>query len=160
MTEQVEAAAASAPARVTPAARAVPAAHVLDRAPWESLTGHHARFAQWHGRAVRYDPTVATFVALEDESDPQAWEDVAELLGPDGRLVLPGVAEWPDSWKSVFQTEGVQMIARRVDAQPDPEAVILGADDVPEILDLIARTEPGPFLPRTVELGRDRKSVV
>ena len=154
MTEQVEAAAASAPARVTPAARAVPAAHVLDRAPWESLTGHHARFAQWHGRAVRYDPTVATFVALEDESDPQAWEDVAELLGPDGRLVLPGVSEWPDSWKSVFQTEGVQMIARRVDAQPDLEAVILGADDVPEILDLIARTEPGPFLPRTVELGR------
>ena len=114
MTEQVEVAAASASARVTPAARAVPAAHVLDRAPWESLTGHHARFAQWHGRAVRYDPTVATFVALEDESDPQAWEDVAELLGPDGRLVLPGVAEWPDSWKSVFQTEGVQIDRKSV----------------------------------------------
>ena len=150
MTEQAEVAAASASARAAPAA---PAVHVLDRAPWESLTGHHARFAQWHGRAVRYDPTVASFVALEDESDLRAWEDVAELLGPEGRLVLPGVSEWPDSWKSVFQTDGVQMIARRVDAQPDPEAVILGADDVPEILDLIARTEPGPFLPRTVELG-------
>jgi predicted GNAT family acetyltransferase len=31
--------------------------------------------------------------------------------------------------------------------------VLLGAADVPEMLDLVARTRPGPFLPRTVELG-------
>jgi predicted GNAT family acetyltransferase len=31
--------------------------------------------------------------------------------------------------------------------------VRLGADDVPQILDLVARTEPGPFRPRTIELG-------
>lgn len=30
---------------------------------------------------------------------------------------------------------------------------MLGADDVPEMLDLVARTEPGPFRPRTIELG-------
>jgi predicted GNAT family acetyltransferase len=32
--------------------------------------------------------------------------------------------------------------------------VPLGDNDVPEMLDLVARTRPGPFLPRTVELGR------
>ena len=37
--------------------------------------------------------------------------------------------------------------------EPDPEAVRLGAADVPEILDLVARTNPGPFRPRTIELG-------
>jgi hypothetical protein len=35
----------------------------------------------------------------------------------------------------------------------DPEAVPLGVADVPEMLDLTARTKPGPFLPRTFELG-------
>jgi len=35
----------------------------------------------------------------------------------------------------------------------DPEAVVLTSTDVPEMLDLVERTRPGPFLPRTVELG-------
>ena len=145
MTEQVEVATADPSA---------PADHVLDRAPWESLGGrHHARFALRHGRAVRYHPEVAPFVALEDAGDPRAWEDVAALLGPEEELALPGVSEWPDIWKPVFSAEGVQMVGTRVDPRPEPEAVLLGAGDVPEILDLVARTEPGPFLPRTVELG-------
>jgi ribosomal protein S18 acetylase RimI-like enzyme len=32
-------------------------------------------------------------------------------------------------------------------------AVVLGLADVPEMLDLVERTRPGPFLARTVELG-------
>lgn len=35
----------------------------------------------------------------------------------------------------------------------DPEAVILTAADVPEMLELVAATKPGPFLERTIELG-------
>ena len=35
----------------------------------------------------------------------------------------------------------------------DPEAVRLGPADVPEMLDLVARTQPGPFLPRTITSG-------
>ena len=34
-----------------------------------------------------------------------------------------------------------------------PEAIPLGAADVPEMLELVAQTEPGPFFTRTVELG-------
>ena len=34
-----------------------------------------------------------------------------------------------------------------------PEATPLGAADVPEMLELVAQTEPGPFLTRTIELG-------
>ncbi len=40
-----------------------------------------------------------------------------------------------------------------MEAAPDPEAVLLGPQDVPGMFDLVARTRPGPFLPRTVELG-------
>ena len=35
----------------------------------------------------------------------------------------------------------------------DAEAVRLTSVDVPEMLALVERTKPGPFLPRTVELG-------
>ena len=36
----------------------------------------------------------------------------------------------------------------------DPEAVALTETDVPEILDLVERAQPGPFRKRTIELGR------
>jgi ribosomal protein S18 acetylase RimI-like enzyme len=45
------------------------------------------------------------------------------------------------------------MTGDRLEVAVDPEAVLLGRADVPEILGLVARTHPGPFLPRTVELG-------
>src|SRR5262249_36488025 len=41
----------------------------------------------------------------------------------------------------------------QVPGQPDEEAVRLGPSDVPEMLALVERTEPGPFAPRTLELG-------
>jgi ribosomal protein S18 acetylase RimI-like enzyme len=145
MAEQLERTASSTAAEA--------GAHVLDRTIRESLRGHHARFAERNGLAVRYQPDVAPFVDLDDSSDPRAWADVAELLGPGGQMALPGVSEWPDGWEPVFRGEGLQMVGVGVAARPDPEAVVLGPDDVPEILDLIARTEPGPFLPRTIELG-------
>lgn len=61
--------------------------------------------------------------------------------------------------------QGVQLVDTGLRAEPAPEAVPLGLDDVPEILDLVARTEPGPFLKRTIELGtylgiRDRGRLV
>ena len=47
----------------------------------------------------------------------------------------------------------MQLVDDGVDARPDAEAVRLGPADVPEMLALVARTRPGPFLPRTVDLG-------
>jgi ribosomal protein S18 acetylase RimI-like enzyme len=126
---------------------------VLDRGIWESLRGHHARFAERHGLAVRYQPDVAPFVAFEDYRDPRAWADAAELIGPEGSMAVHGVPEWPEDWESIFHAEGVQMTGVGMAARPDPEAVVLGSDDIPEILDLVARTKPGPFLPGTIELG-------
>jgi ribosomal protein S18 acetylase RimI-like enzyme len=67
------------------------------------------------------------------------------LLGFRGRV--------PDAWEVTFRMEGVQLVDDGLLTAPEPEAVRLGADDVPEMLDLVARTRPGPFLPRTIELG-------
>lgn len=144
MTEQVGLAA--------PATATAPG-HVLDRAVQASLAERHAPFALRFGRAVRYDPEVSPFAALDDPADPQAWEDAATLLGPEGKLSLQCVSEWPADWKPVFGLDGVQMVGTGLDPRPEPEAVRLGQADVPDMLELVARTEPGPFLPRTVEMG-------
>jgi predicted GNAT family acetyltransferase len=59
----------------------------------------------------------------------------------------------PDGWDVAWTIAGVQLVDDGIAAEPDDEAVRLTAADVPEMLALVERTEPGPFLPRTIELG-------
>jgi predicted GNAT family acetyltransferase len=61
----------------------------------------------------------------------------------------------PPHWEMLYESSITQMI--RSDRKPlpegDVEATILGPADVPEILALVELTKPGPFRPRTIELG-------
>ncbi len=128
---------------------------VLDSAVWAALTGpHHHRFAEIRGQAARYHPDVAPFVTVSAQADEGVWDDLAGLVGPGAVFALTGTSLTPpEHWEVVMRAPGVQLVDTALRAEPDPEAVRLTAADVPEILDLIDRTRPGPFLPRTVELG-------
>lgn len=127
---------------------------VLDQPVWTSLLGAHRRLAERHHRAARYHPDVAGFVALSDPTDPAAWSDLAALVGPGVTVALSGVTVAPPSgWSIGEDLPGVQMVDVSLDKRPDPEAVRLTRDDVPEMLDLVERTRPGPFRLRTIELG-------
>ncbi|MFD9010822.1 GNAT family N-acetyltransferase [Streptomyces sp. NPDC059552] len=136
--------------------------HVLDNPAWASLSGAHAAFAERalrpgadlsSCRAARYPSDVSPFAALADPADPQAWADLRRLVG-DGRIAaLAGVLTPPDGWETVGSVPGVQLVDTSLRAEPAPEAIRLGPRDVPDILELIELTKPGPFLPRTVELG-------
>lgn len=53
----------------------------------------------------------------------------------------------------VFQAGMLPSDEERVTGVDCEEAIPLGAEDVPEMLELVAQTEPGPFLRRTIELG-------
>ena len=134
------------------------AGHPLDNAAWSSLTGPHAHFAEGTAQALRYPPDVSPFVAVPSVVGASVWAEVAQLVGPGQVIALSGgpglIDDLPPGWEVALRGEGVQLIA--TDAfvtEPDPEAVRLGAADVEEMLDLVARTQPGPFLPRTYELG-------
>jgi ribosomal protein S18 acetylase RimI-like enzyme len=130
--------------------------HPLDNPVRSSLLGGHASFAERYGRALRYPPEVVPFAALPDQPGPADWADLATLAGPGGQLALAGErSALPDGWEPLWAGEGVQLVDAGVaGVDTDPEVVELGTADVPEMLDLTARTQPGPFLPRTVELGR------
>jgi len=128
----------------------------LDNPAWTSLTGVHARFAETHGRAARYQQDVAPFASVADMADPAAWFDQGELAGPGAHVMAaaPLGVPVPSTWEQVFALPGVQMIDTSMHAEVDPDVIELGAADVPEMLDLVARTQPGPFRRRTIELGR------
>ncbi|MFG3281149.1 GNAT family N-acetyltransferase [Streptomyces sp. NPDC048111] len=128
--------------------------HPLDNPAYTSLTGVHARFAEARGRVLRYETDVSPWLGLPPEPEAADWADIAALAGPGGEVSLAGVrSPLPRDWEITFDVDGVQMVGEAVEARPDDEAVRLGAVDVPEMLDLVERTRPGPFLPRTVELG-------
>ncbi|KAA2266533.1 GNAT family N-acetyltransferase [Solihabitans fulvus] len=128
----------------------------LDNPAWASLTGPHAHFAERHGQLRRYPVDVAPFVAVPDHPDETVWRDIAALAGPGAQVPLTGSLTRrtpPDGWEVVDLGAGVQLVDDSVAARADAEAVRLGPADVPEILALVDRTKPGPFLPRTIELG-------
>lgn len=139
--------------------------HVLDNAAWHALRGTHAPFAEGGERALRYHPDVSVFHAVPD-NDPASWSAVADLA-TDGVVVLfrGTPIEPPAGWTRVFGGEGYQMVlAADAEAAPslpnvDPAtgaAVAmrpLATDDVEPMLALIKTTKPGPFRPRTIELG-------
>jgi ribosomal protein S18 acetylase RimI-like enzyme len=128
--------------------------HVLDNAVWAALTGAHADLASRRGRAARYRPDVSPFAALPSEPDEGDWADLAALAGPGGEVVITGRPRTPPcGWKVLGAGEGVQMEGSALEVRPDPDAVLLGAADVPEMLDLVASTRPGPFEPNTRLMG-------
>ncbi|MCW7942842.1 acetyltransferase [Streptomyces hygroscopicus] len=130
------------------------ARHVLDNPALASLSGPHARFAERRGRVLRYPLDVSPWVGLPDDPDADDWAALAALAGPGAEAPLPGFCgQVPGGWEITFAVDGVQLVDDGAAAAPDPEAVRLTPADVPEMLDLVARTEPGPFLPRTIELG-------
>ncbi|WP_309230994.1 GNAT family N-acetyltransferase [Nocardia sp. SYP-A9097] len=130
------------------------AAHPLDDPVRASLRGPHAQFASWVGRIGRYDPEVARFVGHPAVLDDQDWTDLATLLGPGGGTALRGFGhELPPGWTELQVFDSVQMEGSGLRVEHDPELTVLTAADVPDMLALIARTEPGPFAPRTIEMG-------
>ncbi|OIK26124.1 GNAT family N-acetyltransferase [Streptomyces malaysiense] len=131
-----------------------PHPHVLDNPARASLAGPHARFAERRGRVLRYPVDVSPWLALPDEPEARDWADLGALAGAGVEVPLNGYCgDVPADWEITFHVDGVQLVDDGLAAAPDAEAVRLGPADVPEMLDLVARTRPGPFLPRTVEMG-------
>ncbi|QKG22365.1 GNAT family N-acetyltransferase [Actinomadura verrucosospora] len=126
----------------------------LDDPVGASLRGHHAHLARRRGGAASYLPGVATFSAVSGDPDAAEWDDLARLLGR-GELadMFSSPAAPPRDWEPVFVLDGFQMVWTGGGGDADTGVVELDASGVPEMLDLVARARPGPFWPRTRELG-------
>jgi ribosomal protein S18 acetylase RimI-like enzyme len=126
----------------------------LDNPVYAALSGAQARFAQVSGRARRYPADVAPFLALPSQPSPEDWRYAADLVSPGSRAAVVHTGlDVPPTWETLREFEVVQMLGERVTGIDEPEAIPLNSADVPEMLDLARRTDPGPFLDRTIELG-------
>ena len=152
-----------------------PDPHLLDNPVFHALLGPQRALGRSTPLAARFDPAVAPFGGLADVPTPQAWEDLATIVGPGGLVSLAGdPPPPPPGWTVNRRIEGIQMVGHGVasvlEGEPAvgadaPGVVALGAADVPAMLALVAAAQPGPFLPRTVEFGgyvgvRDRGRLV
>lgn len=126
---------------------------VLDNPAYFALNGPQAHLAERSGTAVRYPSDVSPFAALPSPATPQDWADLRGLI--DGGVAVSAGVAWgaPTEWQLHAPIDGVQLSGADVVGRPDDEAVVLTAEDVPEMLALVERAKPGPFLQRTIELG-------
>ena len=131
------------------------AEHELDNPIWHALVGPQAGFALGHGQARRYEPDHAVFAAIEANT-AAAYRDLADIVSPGAAVALfrPTEEATPPGWETEFARPLVQMVADievPIGALPHGMPVTLGDGD--DMHGLVARTEPGPFAPRTPEMG-------
>lgn len=130
-------------------------ATVLDDPFTTALRGPQSRFARSLGNIVTFDPDVSVFYGHPREMSTQDYVDLAELTGVGGTASLRDRrTPLPDGiFDVVAELALVQYRGDAVVPAADPELVRLGWADVPEMTALVELTEPGPFLPRTIEMG-------
>ncbi|MCU1361932.1 MAG: putative acetyltransferase [Ilumatobacteraceae bacterium] len=130
--------------------------HVLDNLVWHALGSTHQGFCRALGAARAYQPDVAVFAALERDT-VFAWAQLHQLVGPARSVMLarPEMPVPPAGWTRLGGGFGHQMVLDRLTAVPSPVEAIEALTDehVPQMLELVELTEPGPFRPRTIQLG-------
>jgi ribosomal protein S18 acetylase RimI-like enzyme len=128
---------------------------LLDNIVWNTLTGPHARHATGSAAARRYAPGFSPILGFPDLAQP----DFAALLPycePDEHFYCAGWSGAPPPGWRIDAEKGLLMMVWQA---PPPAAddrlaaVPLGREHVAQMLELVALTHPGPFGPRTVELG-------
>jgi len=129
---------------------------VLDNPRWSSLTGAHAHLAEGNELVLRYPVDVSPFAGVRSWDDPDVWDAIVDVAGRGAEFPGPPAdVALPAGWERVSLHEGVQLVeTERLRTRADDEAVVLGAGDVPDMLALVERSRPGPFLPRTYLMGR------
>ncbi|WP_049973764.1 GNAT family N-acetyltransferase [Azospirillum sp. B4] len=128
---------------------------LLDNPVWNALATAHQELGQVHGLAARYQEDISPLAGLA-EPTPAALADLAALV-PSGRgigLVSPVALDFPtDDWQVLRAREIDQMVCEVLSPVPPVPVLRLTADDVPDMVDLAQRTEPGPFLDGTIRMG-------
>jgi predicted GNAT family acetyltransferase len=132
--------------------------HPLDRPAWASLTTHHAPLSEGNELALRFARDVNLFASTRDDS-PAAVAALAALVKPRESVFVMQVPRIviPPGLTEVKAAKGVQMVSTRsTPLETTRDILTLTDQDAPEMLELAALTEPGPFLARTHTMGTFR----
>lgn len=143
-------AASLAPGLGDPALRAL-----LDDVFWQAMQGPQARFTEGGAVARRYARGFSPIVAFADREHPD-FAALAPVCDAGERFYCEG---WsgppPPGWAIALESTMCRMVwdAPVPEADPAPDALLLDASHAAQALALATLTNPGPFGPRTPELG-------
>jgi len=127
----------------------------LDNVFWQSLSGPHRAWSAGSATALRYAPGFSPIAAFATPRDPDL-AGLAPHCAPGERLYC---ADWdgpaPAGWRVELEAFMVRMAWQGGVPDPDPSlpARALGPAHVDAAMALAALTKPGPFGPRTLEMG-------
>jgi ribosomal protein S18 acetylase RimI-like enzyme len=127
----------------------------LDNIFWHALTGPHAKFASGSGGVRRYAKGFSPIVAFENPREPD-FRALAAVVDAGEAFYC---AEWsgtpPAGWRVDVDASMFLMVwgAAMPDEVDVSDIVPLGREHDQQAFDLAALTRPGPFGPRTPELG-------
>jgi ribosomal protein S18 acetylase RimI-like enzyme len=139
---------------VTKEGRAKRTFESLDNPIWFALTTEHQTLARSHGLARRYPPDVSPLAGLLHPTN-DGFADLRQLVSPDEHVALftANPLDVPGDWQIERSRWIDQMICEASLVPPAIAPLPLGTTDVPEMLELTAATEPGPFSPQTIQMG-------
>jgi len=130
--------------------------HFLDNVIWHALTTRQAHLGDYCQSASKFKKEVSLLGGMS-EPTPQGYASMAGLLAPgeqvgmflEEAVAAPGL----QVVTSVALLQMVQEKGQVSDEDGRPEFVALAESDVPEMMALTKLTKPGPFNPRTREMG-------
>ena len=135
----------------------------LDNPVWRALAGSQRDLGTVTPLAARFRPDVSPFGGFPVVPTEEHWRHMADLVGSRGTVALTGVTGRPPTgWRQTLDIPGVQMVWEQPNRgatsassgrPPEDVPVPLGQGDVPDMLALVAETQPGPFLSGTIEFG-------
>lgn len=128
---------------------------LLDNITWNALSGPQAGVSAGTGRVRRYAAGFSPIVGFADPVQPdlaalERFCDPGEHFYCDGWAGAPPAGWQVDAETTMFRMVWEGSLPEREEA---PQALPVGLAQAGQALDLAALTRPGPFGPRTVELG-------
>ena len=126
----------------------------LDNVAWHSLSNSHQHLGIMGEKAALYNPQISMIAAVKEET-PEAFTELAKLTPPGVPVALVGypAPDHPD-WTLIRNAEVRQMVTETPIEYKAMDYVTLTEADVPQMGELIKITQPGPFSPGTIKMGR------
>lgn len=131
--------------------------HLLDNPIWTALSSGNKEFAKGNDRAKYFSEEVSPFAAVEEINQKEVrflFDTVPSDLV--FAIFTPHEMKIQEPWKMIQHMKVLQMVYDQLLPKPvirHHDLVPLQRKDVPEMLSLTKLTDPGPFLPRTIEFG-------
>lgn len=133
----------------------LPMAHLLDNPIYNALATGNEQLSNGNTQIKYFSKEVAPFVGLKNNTADEFLE-LYDLLPHEGPFVFTTIREpqVPAPWQLQAAIPGYQMVYNGDNLPYDASKLIALTDEhIPQMLELTALTNPGPFLERTIDFG-------